>query len=276
MIRGRYPLMTALTGAALLLTACADVTAGQGTRAGAPPAAASSGASTRSSAVSVHDGPTLAALLSKGLTQTSSLHLDLSVDVLGQQITATGDESISGGKLTAVDLTETVPTIGELRIVVVGSAVYAKLPAALQGPTTTGKPWIMADANSSNPIARTLGASAGAILSQSSIGSYSELAQAATTVTDKGPDTIDGQPTTHYSLVVDVTKLTSANSALQQLSAAGITSLPADIWVDGKNRLVRLTESVDVSGHATTTTINLSKFDQPVAITAPPADQVSR
>ncbi len=271
MNRVRYPAAAAgFVGAALLLTACANVTPGHGAPAGA--AGAGGGATGAPvSGSSATNGPTLAALLSQSLAQTSSLHLDLSVSVAGQQITASGDESISGGKLTAMDVTEALPGFGSVELRVIGTQVYAKLP----GIESSGKPWLLADATSSNPLARTLGTTTGSLLSQSSLSSYSALAQAATTVTDDGPATIDGQATTHYSIVVDVAKLPPGNPASTTLGAAGIATLPLEAWLDSQNRLVQLTEDLTVGGQDASTKITVSNYDQPVSIAAPPADQVS-
>ena len=85
----------------------------------------------------------------------------------------------------------------------------------------------------------------------------------------------NGAAATHYSIVVDVTKLPADNSTKQALATAGLTSLPIEMWVDSKGRLVQLTEALTVSGQSTSTKITISKYDQPVTITAPPADQVS-
>jgi hypothetical protein len=46
------------------------------------------------------------------------------------------------------------------------------------------------------------------------------------------------------------------------------------MWIDAKGRLVQVVEDISVSGQKISTKITLSKFDEPVTITAPPTDQV--
>lgn len=270
MIRPRYALAATLCGAVGVLTSCATTTAGHGAPAALAGAQSQSGAAASTPA----NGPVLAALLTKNLDQTTSLHLDMSINAAGQKITGSGDETFADGKVTAVDLTEKVPTAGSIQIVVIGTQVYAKLPAALSAANPS-QPWVMADANSSDPIARALGTSAGSVLSQSSLSSYSDLAAAAVTVTSKGSDSVNGTPATHYSIMVDLTKLPVDSQAAQSLSAAGLSTLPADLWLDSQGRLLRFTEKVTVSGQTVSTEVTISKYNQPVTISAPPADQIA-
>jgi hypothetical protein len=279
MIRTRPAVLIAACGATALLAACSSSTSGNGPAASAPAAgsssvAASSSAASPSTAATPTDATSLAASLVKGLQTTKSLHLDLAVTAAGQQISGSGDESISNGKLTAADITETIPSVGALEMVIVDSKVYAKLPASLQADNTSGKPWVVADPNSTNAVAKQLGQTTTSIISQSSVDSYNDFVTAASSVKVDGPDTVNGTTATHYSVVVDVTKLPTGNTSKQSLVAAGLTTLPIEMWVDSQGRLVQLTEAVTLSGQQTSTKITISKYNDPVTITAPPADQV--
>jgi hypothetical protein len=266
-----------ILGAALLITSCSSSPFGQGAGSGVRLSATAAGGVTSSGAngATATEVVGLAAKLTKGLQGTTSLHLDLVSSVLGQQITASGDESLANGAVTAAHLAEAVPTVGDIEIVIIGSQVYAKLPAALQGTSSSDKPWLLADPNSTNPVAKELGQTSGSLLSQSSVGSYNAFVSAATSVKNDGSDPVDGLPATHYSIVVDINKLPADNPSKAALITAGLTSVPVEMWIDSHDRLVQVTEDIAVSGVQTSTKITISKYDEPVTITAPPADQVS-
>jgi hypothetical protein len=57
--------------------------------------------------------------------------------------------------------------------------------------------------------------------------------------------------------------------------AAGITAIPVELYVDSAGRPVQITENLTVAGKKTTTSATISRYNQPVTISAPPASQVS-
>ena len=59
------------------------------------------------------------------------------------------------------------------------------------------------------------------------------------------------------------------------MTAAGVTALPMDLWVDRQGRLRKVAENLTVKGQRVATTIGIGQFDAPVTITPPPADQVA-
>ena len=201
-----------------------------------------------------------------------SLHLTLNTKAAGVSIVGAGDEAVSQGKLTALDLTETVTTAGKLRIIIVGGKTYFKLPPSLN---KSGKPYALVSPNSSNPVIRQLASRLSTLLSSSSVNSYGDLAKAATTVRDRGATSVDGVAAHHYFVVVDVMKIPSSFPNVDQVRASGLTTLPMDMWVDAKGRLVKVVQNFTVSSQHVTNTITASKYDVPVHITAPPAHQVS-
>jgi hypothetical protein len=58
---------------------------------------------------------------------------------------------------------------------------------------------------------------------------------------------------------------------LQQL---GQQSVPIELALDQQNRPVRIAVNVHLGGLSTVVTIDVSRFNQPLQIAAPPADQV--
>ena len=90
---------------------------------------------------------------------------------------------------------------------------------------------------------------------------------------DKGTTTLDGASTHLYSLAVDPTKATGALSSA--LSLVGKKALPAQLWLDGSGRPVQIELDVALGSQGLKLLVKISKFNAPVTIKAPAADQVS-
>jgi hypothetical protein len=186
-------------------------------------------------------------------------------------ISGAGNELMAHGKLQAIDLTETVPPVGEMRIVVDAGKTYLKLPPALDH---TGKPWQLVSPASTNPVLRQLGSTLQSVQQSASLDQFTTFTSAAR-VTRHIQETLDGSPVTHYGLSVDIAKLPATLPGKQQLAAAGVTTLPMDLWVDRQGRLRKVTENLTVKGQHVATTVEIGQFDAPVTITPPPVDQTS-
>ena len=216
----------------------------------------------------------LAAKLEAGSRGVTSAHIALSSKVGNQSVlTAQGDETLADGKLTAMSLNEQVGTLN-LTMVLVDGGVYLKLPPNLN---QTGKPWVKATTESSSPVLRQLASSAGSLKQNASLSQYTSLAQAASFLQAVGTEQVNGAAATHYSLTVDVAKV--PGTALNQgskaaLEKAGVTAIPADLWVDQRGRLVKGTERFTVNRQVVTSTFTVSRLNQPVKISAPPASQL--
>jgi hypothetical protein len=186
-------------------------------------------------------------------------------------ITGAGDELLAKGKLRALDLTETVPPVGELRIIIDAGKTYLKLPTTLNH---TGKPWVLVSPTSTNPVVRQLESTLRSVQQSTSLDQFTTFTSAAR-VTRHMQESLDGVPVTHYGLSVDVAKLPATLPGRQQLTAAGLTTLPVDLWVDRQGRPLKFAESLTVKGQHVATTISIGQYDAPVTITPPPAAQVS-
>ncbi|MBA2948107.1 hypothetical protein [Streptomyces himalayensis] len=95
-----------------------------------------------------------------------------------------------------------------------------------------------------------------------------------------GEERVRGVATTHYSGTVDVTDLEGRNANLgddhladvkRQLEQAGITTEKVDIWVDGRNLLVKKTEKAEMAIGAMSSTAYYSDYGTPVSALKPPA-----
>jgi hypothetical protein len=243
------------------------------------------------------DGEAVAAAFAKTVS-AGSAKIATSTEVgAGQQnlpITASG---VIGFANKSADLNETLPAgqgAGETRFV--NGMLYERLPGSLVSKLSNGKPWIALDL---------------AKLSQQGDGSLQQLLTdspsdpstvlgfmrgADTQVTTVGPDTVDGVPTTHYNVVLDLDKAAAGQDTQVQQSThsleqeLGTHTLPAQIWLDAQGRLRRISMNETLSTRAMATptatagtkppgqisfqfTATLSDFGVPVTVTTPPAAQ---
>lgn len=175
-----------------------------------------------------------------------------------------------------------LPQIGDVPAVYANGVVYEKLGQVLR---SGGKPWVKID------LTKLLGNSA-ALSPQSQAGSDPSQNLAylfgASGITKVGQESIRGVATTHYRGTLDLTKASQrlspqfASFYQKLLKATGtkVSSVPADIWIDGQGRLSRMTYSISSSsstfGTSTTkTTVEYFSFGTPVNVQLPPADQVT-
>ncbi len=214
----------------------------------------------------------LSVRLQRAMNTIRSVHTQLHLSSGGIEVRATGSERLDNGKAAAFDLTEHISGTGVLRIVEIGNALYVKLPAGLD---PTNKPWVRIDPNTTDPNLAALARALSAVQDSAALHQYTVLAQAAAGISDLGKDTVDGVATEHYSFDVLVDRLPSDIPGASALRAAGVHRIPVQMWLDGKGRMVRTLESTDVGGLQSSTTITLSRFDEPVTITAPPPGQVA-
>lgn len=241
------------------LAACSSSgnTNGQGSAGGATPSTA----------------PQLGAKLASGYRSISSAHIAINFGIAGVTLTGSGDEKLSHGKLTAMQLTEKLPTGGSIELIHVANKTYMKLPPA---QNHSGKPYVLVTPQSSNPIARQLAGSLNTAVSAASIKTYDTFVRAAKSIKVIGHETVAGVGTTHYTVVVDVSKLPSTSAFNKQaLAASGIKTIPVDLWIDNQGRPVKVAEKLNVQGKSLNVTGTITKYNQPVTITAPPASQVS-
>lgn len=216
------------------------------------------------------DAAGLAALLQTGVNTIKSAHLNLDVEFAGQSLAGEGDEQVAGGKLVASDIRQSVPQVGEIRIITVGGKTYAKIPG-----TKGSKPYSLVTTRSSDPIIKQIASTLDSVQGAASIGSVTAFTTAAKSVRVLGTESIQGTPTTRYAVVVDTTKLPGDYPGKDALVQLGVTTLPIEIDVDSQGRPVQVNQKVNVAGQGVETKIVFSKYDQPVHIAAPPADQIN-
>src|SRR6185437_3199115 len=181
----------------------------------------------------------------------------------------------------------------------VDGVMYMKFPDSigrLLGGANAGK-WMKLDLSK-------LGSDAsGAALGQSDpTQALAYLEKASDDVKEVGHENVNGADATHYHATIDLGKsvddakvppaLRERVKAMWQRHGGTAPTIPADVWIDGDGRLVRMITTVDTAAMAggalgasgasgfgaalpkVITTLNLSNFGEAVNVVAPPADQV--
>jgi hypothetical protein len=272
--------MTRYRNAAGVLAAAATTAALAGCGpAGSPvaaPSSARSAAVAPSSAASPSPAPPtdaagLAGLLKSGADVVHSAHVFFKVQAGTAYLIGSGEETLDGGDMTSLDLTEDVPNTGRLRMIMVGGETYLEPPATLKRST---RRWVLVSPASTSPEIQQLFSTLDSVRQTAWFGQFTGFGSAAAVISHE-PSIVDGATTTHYRLSVDVAQLPRGLTGTQLLKAAGIARVPVEVWVDKQGRPVKFTQQLDAQGHTVTTELRLAKFNAPVTISPPPADQVA-
>jgi len=202
----------------------------------------------------------------------------------GTPVTGDGVVDLRAG---GADLTVQVPLLGGgTRVLLVAGTLYGQVPPTLALLVPGGRPW------ASIALDRLTASSAGGALAAFGGTPTDPLQQieALRGVVEAravGPEPIEGTPTTRYAGIVDLLATPAAADPARrpavdrQIAEIGTNRVPVDVWVDDQGLLRRTAQTVtapDRPGRpatATTVTITLAEHGLPVAVTAPPADQVT-
>lgn len=142
---------------------------------------------------------------------------------------------------------------------IVDGVLYADLSGLSLGDEPPGgKNWVEIDLNGlGEALGRALPSMPGG--TSSADGALGVLQQISGDVQRVGDDTVAGRPAVHYQASAD---------------AGGRVSGPVDVWIDEHDRVVKL-HLVD-STTGSEISMQITQFDVPVNVDAPPPDQVSQ
>jgi hypothetical protein len=173
-------------------------------------------------------------------------------------------------------------------MVVAGGALYMHLPATAATHLPAGASWIKIDlAALSRETGMGLGGlSGGSMAAFDPSQTLAYLKGVSKSVTHAGSETVRGTQAERYHIVIDPKKAMKEVSGSTRcgLGAAtkvlGKMTIPADVWIDGQGRLVRMQMHFSISPPGTTQSVGMTMrmdlfdFGAPVHVTAPPASQV--
>jgi hypothetical protein len=254
--RGRSAI-AAVLGSVLLLSGCTQAVSGTG--------------ESTEGITFPSDIQGLGALLTRGNNSIKTAHLQLTEGAAGETITAHGDEELSNGTVKSIDLSETVSSL-DLRFIIIGTKVYAQLPAAVyQSP----KPWVEISPTTADSTLQQLYTSFETSIQTGAGKSIGSLVSAGKDLSFKGKEQVGGVTVGHYELNVDVNSLPTDFPNRDALLQTGLTKFPVGIYVDQQGRPRKVTEHVTVKGEQVDVLVTLTNIDAPVHIVPPPADQVA-
>ena len=225
---------------------------------------------------------------------TSSITATGAYDHAARQAQLSIDLSSLTGALGTLGQTNSVKGLDHpLEEVLNDGHLYLKLGAmgSMLGVTT---PWV--EITGADALTKQLSGSSGLGLDPndtSNLGSdyLAFLQGVGGTVTEVGPETIDGVDTTHYKADVDLQQALAkvgdklgaeAKKRLQDQAAKVSGTMPIEVWVGADGLVRRITVALDASSFgegkakgSVAVTVELTDVGQPVQISVPPADQVS-
>ncbi|HVW79963.1 MAG TPA: hypothetical protein VHB69_03360 [Mycobacteriales bacterium] len=207
---------------------------------------------------------------SHGLTRSPATAFTMTVDVSAQGHQETVDmQGATSRDGRQGSFTMTGPGIAESAVVDRGIVYVSVPPAALS--LNDGKPWIGVRSVAPTVAEQQLGASGPAAMLES-------LAEVGGTVKDEGEQTVQGVPTTEYSVTVNVSQaLASEDPELAKsldLDGMGIGELPMTIWIDRQGLPRRMAIATTFNGVSLDEVANFTPAASVPDVQVPPASQV--
>ena len=258
-IRRALATVAVLAAATGTLTACNDAAKTDASSSGG--ASASPGSSDSSESAGHLTQANFVDAVTKAPYDAGSAHMVMSMR--GQvSMKAEGDAVYkkSGPEMT---MTMTMAQMGngtmELRLV--DGIVYMTIPSV----TPPGKFLKIDPKDSSNPMAKSFGALS---TQMDPMASIEAMRTSLRKVRYVGPESVDGEDADHYKVTIDSAAMMRATK--QKVVPGMPKTLTYDMWVDSKNLMRRVT--FDMAGM--TVDMSMSKWGEPVTVTAPPAGKV--
>jgi len=239
-------------------------------------AACGGGGGTSDAAVSIK---TLQAAASNTqAAESSRFTMEMAFDIGGESVTITADGVLAGDGKNG-ELSFSMPIVGSIEERVVDGIVYMNLGSFPGAPEKVAGKWVKVDP------AQLPGGTLGSLADQAEANSPKQgleyLQGLSGDVQDLGREDVNGVEATHYRASIDYAKVLDQlpNATAEQrdaLSKLGV--VPADVWIDDQDRVVKMHMTIDGSGFGAGAgtaelTMELSDFGVPVDVQAPPADQ---
>lgn len=192
------------------------------------------------------------------LQTITSAHLSINGGVLLGSVT--GSAQFAHGNATASDLSVTQGG-STTRVVTVGTTSYAKTGSG-------NKPWTQLGGGGKTPAGLT--ETLGLVQTLGSLNNLAELVSLSSAATDRGA-TAGGH---EYAITLDPAKAKgTAFASIMQL--AGDTPIPVVLDLDSKNRPTHVQVTFRIGGQSFGVTADITGYNVPVQIAAPPANEVS-
>lgn len=252
-------LLTVLAGAAVLATGACGTSDSKGTAAqsAAPPKAGT-----------VVQAASFTPRLQAAMKNARTMHLTMNVTT-GSVPGVSGEGDVSMVDGVSEHLTMKAGQM-PMEIVFKDQAIYLKSSAMPVG----GK-WIVAREGGTDALSKQMAPMFAQIKQMRPDQQVTNYAVADQKVV--GQETVDGVATTHYTSSPSAAAITKSlsPSLAATLSGKDLTDIKVDLWVDAQDHPRKVVSSMKLKGQPIETTLELSKFGEPVTITAPPAAQTT-
>jgi hypothetical protein len=213
--------------------------------------------------------------------QSSRFTMDMAIDGSGKSLSLHADGASSGDGTTA-QMTMTIPSLGAIEERIVDGTVYMNfgdLPFASELGST---PWVSI---SVDELGQKTGTDFGALADQAQSSGPQQgleyLQGLSGDVEKVGDDTVAGEHATHYRAQIDYAKVAEKlPEGATRDKLAGLGAVPADVWIDDQDRVVKMQFAIDgsglgASGATAQMTMEITDFGVPVDVQPPPADQTT-
>jgi hypothetical protein len=214
--------------------------------------------------------------------QSAKFTMTMSFDTSGRDVEMRAAGAVAqDGKHAVIEID--IPGVGRIEERLIDESIYMSLdgfpiPA---GQLPPGKHWVRI---SFGDLAQASGLDLNALREQAQSSTPTQglayLHGLSGAVERVGDDTVHGAHATHYRASIDYTHAVDevpglTAEARQRIATLG--TVPADIWIDDHDRVVKMQFAVDGSafgdGHAEMT-MEISDFGSPVDIEPPPPEEV--
>ncbi|HXZ56859.1 MAG TPA: hypothetical protein VEG40_04690 [Gaiellaceae bacterium] len=211
-------------------------------------------------------------------SQAGSVRADFTISASG--VSGTGSGVFNGGGKRSGQFTMNVNSGGKqisIDSVIDGNTIYLRSPLISQR-LPGGKQWVKIDLEKAAKAANVN--LNGLIGTNPSPGGALAYLQGSTAIKRVGSETVDGSPTTHYRVVVDLQQAVNRASgsdkdALEQaIKGSGSSTQPVDVWVDAEGYVRKLEVQSQASGQPADLTMKMHDFGSPVPITPPATNEV--
>jgi hypothetical protein len=212
---------------------------------------------------------TFASAVTEAQLRAKTVHMSGQISASGQQMTLEGDfEAGDTVADSAMDMTMSAPSLGDVRMVLVDEVLYLNL-----GQQTQGK-FVKVDlSDTSSPMGQMMSQ---LLSSADPSASLKAMERGMTSFEQVGEEQIEGVATTKYRVEVDLQQVLAAQG-MGDLPGGATAQLPKtvtyDIWVGDDDLIRRMSFTL---GAAMAMTMDLTEWGEPVDISAPPRNQISK
>ncbi|MEX1009071.1 MAG: hypothetical protein WD271_14665 [Acidimicrobiia bacterium] len=230
-------------------------------------------------AVSIKALKTAAATTARA--ESVSFTIDQRIDFFGKPFTMHA-EGVSSGDGTRARVTTTNPLGGTFELRLIDGVAYIGLgDSPLAGLLPAGTRWVRLDLGE---LVNGQGSVIGGLLDpaqrstpQSGLDLLKGLSGDVETV---GDDTVAGRHATHSHASIDFSKVGNL-PGLDDDARAKLGSVPVDVWIDDRDRVVKVQTTIDASmvgvpgvEGSVSMTMEVTEFGVPIDVEPPPADEV--